>query len=243
MPGTGREGKLIFLFLGTGRGSRQEHHDTKEGVDGCLTVGRIASMKEERRKVACIGDSITYGYQIRDRSQTYPGILQGLLGEGCSVRNFGNSGRGILRKARKLDEPRAFMFMPQHRQALEWKPDVVICNLGINDLIDWDQLGHEFIADYRALLAEYRALAGIPRMLIWHRLAPLFPGHPFHGDERVEAVNGRIAEVARLEAVETIEMEDPLRGHREWFPDKLHPNEAGAAEIARVTAEYLQRGD
>ena len=204
---------------------------------------RIARVNEGRRKVACIGDSITYGYQIRDRSQTYPRILQGLLGEGCEVRNFGNSGRGILRRARKLNEPRAFIYMPQHQQALQWGPDVVLCNLGINDLMDWDRFGHEFVTDYRALLADYRELACGARIVIWHRLAPLFPGRPFHGDERIEVLNDRIAAVARLEGVETIEMEEPLRGYPEWFPDKLHPNEKGAAQIARVTARYLQHGD
>ena len=200
-------------------------------------------MSEGRRRVACVGDSITYGYQLMDRRKTYPRVLQRLLGEGCEVRNFGNPGCGILHRASKLNGHRAFIFMPQHEQALEWNPDIVLCNLGINDLMDWDHLGHEFIPDYRALLADYRALASAPRVVIWHRLAPLFPGRPFHGDERVKVLNEGIAEVARLEEVETIEMEDPLAGHPEWFPDKLHPNETGAAEIAQVTAEYLRRGE
>lgn len=195
----------------------------------------------EKTRVACIGDSITYGYGIRDREQTYPAVLQELLGEEFEVGNFGNSGRGILRKSMKLNEQRGFIFMPQHRVALAMNPQIVLCNLGINDLMDWDRYGDEFVEDYRLLLADYKALETKPRIIIWHRLAPLFPGRPLFGDERVDVLNERIAEVAQLEEVETIDLESPLRDRAEWFPDKLHPNEEATGEIARVTAEYLVR--
>ncbi len=51
-------------------------------------------------KVACIGDSITYGLGLSDRtSSAYPARLQALLEKSApgeyTVRNFGNSGRGV----------------------------------------------------------------------------------------------------------------------------------------------------
>ena len=49
------------------------------------------------------------------------------------VRNFGNSGRGIYLDSMRGSEKRGFRYMPEHKAALEWKPDYVICNLGIND--------------------------------------------------------------------------------------------------------------
>lgn len=197
-------------------------------------------MGMEKTRVACIGDSITYGYGLRDRRQTYPSLLQDLLGDDFEVGNFGNSGRGILRKSRKLNEQRAFIFMPQHQKALAMRPHLVICNLGINDLMDWYNHGEEFVEDYRALLADYKQLPTAPRIIIWHRLAPLFPGRPLHGNPMIEEINSAIGEVVRLEDLEVIDMEEPLRERADCFPDKLHPNEEGCAAIARITATYLK---
>ena len=89
-------------------------------------------------KVACIGDSITYGLGLADRAkESYPAQLQKMLEEyepgKYEVRNFGNSGRGIYLDSMRGNEKRGFRYMPEHKAALEWKPDIVICNLGIND--------------------------------------------------------------------------------------------------------------
>lgn len=49
-------------------------------------------------KVACIGDSITYGLGLEDRDRdSYPAQLQRLLGAEYQVGNFGKSGATLLR--------------------------------------------------------------------------------------------------------------------------------------------------
>ena len=63
------------------------------------------------------------------------------------VRNFGNSGRGIYLDSMRGSEKRGFRYMPEHKAALEWKPDYVICNLGIND-------NGEYIKEYTGPAAE-----------------------------------------------------------------------------------------
>ena len=60
----------------------------------------FAGLASAKTRVACIGDSITYGYTLPDREhEAYPVQLQKLLDEKFpgkyEVRNFGNSGRGI----------------------------------------------------------------------------------------------------------------------------------------------------
>lgn len=48
-----------------------------------------ASAQENRIKVACIGNSITYGYGLPDRTtQSYPVQLQKMLGEVLSSRKL-----------------------------------------------------------------------------------------------------------------------------------------------------------
>ena len=103
-----------------------------------LVVSLLCAAADGRTKVACVGDSITYGHGLADRArESYPAQLQRLLDERSpgeyEVRNFGNSGRGIYLDSMRGSERRGFRHMPEHRAALEWKPDVVVCNLGIND--------------------------------------------------------------------------------------------------------------
>ena len=197
-------------------------------------------------RVACIGDSITAGFGLEDSArESYPARLQELLGDGFDVRNFGHSGACVVRSTLRDDaSDRAYVRQPEHHDALLFAPQVVICNLGINDVMEWATKGEEFVPDYLALLDEYRRLPSAPRILLWGPLSPLFPGQTFHdrafGDGTVEAaIHAAIAEVAQRAALSTIDLYTPLAAHAAWYPDHLHPNAAGAAAIAEVVREAL----
>ena len=193
-------------------------------------------------RVACIGDSITAGYGIKDSRRHYPFVLGEIIGKDFLVKNFGNSGRGVVRRSMRGGEKRAYLFMPEHEQAIDFQPDIVVCNLGINDLMDWDAFGKEdFVDDYRALIQAYKELPGKPRVVVWNRLTPLFPGQAFYGDQNVDEINDAIGEVIRLEEVEAIDLERPMKNHGDWFPDGLHPNAEGASAIAKIVAAYLSQ--
>ena len=99
----------------------------------CIAIAVFAAFSvcaAEKTKVACIGDSITYGLGLADRAnESYPSQLQKLLDTKepgkYEVRNFGNSGRGIYLDSMRGNEKRGFRYMPEHKAALEWKPDIV----------------------------------------------------------------------------------------------------------------------
>src|SRR5436309_1389605 len=65
----------------------------------CLLAAlRPAAFAQEKTKVACVGDSITAGAGINDPAHNaYPAQLQKLLGDGYLVKNFGVSGRTLLK--------------------------------------------------------------------------------------------------------------------------------------------------
>ena len=53
----------------------------------------------QRIKVACVGNSVTYGYGIENReTNCYPAQLQQMLGDAYEVENFGHSGATLLNK-------------------------------------------------------------------------------------------------------------------------------------------------
>ena len=58
-----------------------------------LLLSSAASIAQENIRVACVGNSITYGFGLNDRqTMSYPAQLGGVLGAGYEVRNFGCNG-------------------------------------------------------------------------------------------------------------------------------------------------------
>src|SRR3954469_2126961 len=77
-------------------------------------------------RLACVGDSITDGYQMPDKAHfSYPAQLGRLLGAEWEVRNFGASGATLTRHTGYPYDER-----PVHADALAWKPDIVVIALG-----------------------------------------------------------------------------------------------------------------
>src|SRR5687768_14105445 len=93
------------------------------------TSPACADDKKDAVRVACVGDSITYGAGVSNRDRNcYPAVLQRLLGDGHDVRNFGVSGTTVLAKG---DNP--YTLQKVYQQAREFKPHVVVIALGTND--------------------------------------------------------------------------------------------------------------
>ena len=139
----------------------------------CLCV--CASHAAQKVKVACVGNSVTYGYGLQDREHdSYPVRLQQMLGEGYEVGNFGHSGATLLYKGH-----RPYIGLPEFHQALDFKPDWVVIHLGLNDTDprNWPDWKEEFIPNYRALIDSFRLVNPEARILVC-KMTPIFDRHP-----------------------------------------------------------------
>ncbi len=216
-----------------------------------LVAGSLAGAAE-KTKVACIGDSITYGFGLSDRgTQSYPAQLQKLLDEfepgKYEVRNFGNSGRGIYLDSVRGSEKRGFRYMPEHKAALAWKPDIVICNLGINDNGEYikeytgGRKRGQFESDYLALLGDYRNANPKARFYIWTKLSPLAEGQRFYRSPEPFLMQADLEAVAKKMNAVGLDMQEPLREKMDeiFARDKIHPNAEGARIIAETTFRAL----
>ena len=188
-------------------------------------------------RVACVGNSVTYGYGLRDREHTaYPVRLQEMLdktyGEGrYEVRNFGHSGSTLLYKGH-----RPYIQMPEFRQAMDFKADWVVIHLGLNDTDprNWPDWKEEFIPNYRALIDSFLTVNPQARILIC-QMTPIFDRHPrFQSGTRDwhAQIQEAIRQVAAGAGVQLIDLYTPLHSRPDLFPDALHPNAEGAQILA-----------
>lgn len=194
-------------------------------------------------RVACIGDSITYGYGITDPdNNSYPAQLAKLLGTtNFEVRNFGHSGARVNPVASNR-----YVNSTEFTAAKAYDPDLVICNLGINDITEWGSYtAAQFRAEYKAIIQGFAASAiNDAHYICWHELAPLFPGQTYYNSPNLPLLNTLVGDTLSYLGVDRVDMYQPLKDHPEWFlSDKIHPNTTGARKIAEETFQYLETLD
>ncbi|HXK61089.1 MAG TPA: GDSL-type esterase/lipase family protein [Acidobacteriota bacterium] len=188
-------------------------------------------------RVACVGDSITRGHGIPNPEEHgYPAVLGRLLGPGYNVRNFGHGGVTML-----SGSGRPYRSVPEFQAATDFQPNIVVMMLGTNDAHppEWQERGAQFADDCRALIDHFAGLPSSPT--IWLCLpAPLIPGRD---DERMTNLHEKIMPLLRAVAKEKqvglIDVYSNLVDCPELFPDKVHPNAAGAAIIAETVARAI----
>lgn len=195
-----------------------------------LLIAFTACQKEPVR-VACVGDSITYGHGIKDRlHDAYPGVLSTMLGEKYDVRNFGVSGTTTM-----MGTDMPYMNEQAYKDALAFNPDIVTIKLGTNDSkpYNWDGNDH-FKKDLKTLIESFRALPSKPQ--IWLCLPVPAYGHAWSINDSViyNGVIPFIKEVAQEENLPLIDLNTPFQGKRQYFPDTIHPNEEGEKMIAEI---------
>ena len=188
----------------------------------------------EAIKVACVGDSITQGAGAKS-GQSYPSQLQALLGDGYKVGNFGVSGRTLLKKG---DFP--YWKEKKYQDALAMEPAIVVIMLGTNDTKpqNW-KFEAEFDADYRELVKSFQALKSKPKVFVC-RPVPV-PGQGNYGinEENIQKEIPRVDALAKELGCGVIDMHAALAKTPELLPDRVHPNTAGAGEMAKAAAKAI----
>ncbi len=187
-------------------------------------------------KVACVGDSITFGATIENREQnSYPAQLGQLLGKDWEVKNFGVIGSTLLKNG---DWP--YWKQKPFNEAKVFNPDVVIIKLGTNDTKPYNwKFKNEYIADYIAMINEFRVLPSKPYIFICLPV-PAYSKLWGISDSTIRAdIIPMIISVGKKNNAPVINLYKPLSNHVEWFTDKIHPNAAGAGEIAKIINKML----
>lgn len=183
-------------------------------------------------RIACVGDSITFGSQIEDGNNNYPAQLGKLLGDKFEVMNFGYPGARV-----SLCSQKCYMNFPEYNNSLKYQPDVVVIALGINDcsVNEWQKNKEVFVKSYKKLIHSYQELNSKPK--IWlANLMPVMPPYEPYLDihKNIKECQLLIESVAKQTGLTVIDLFSELnRQHRIYAQDGIHPSREGAAIIAK----------
>lgn len=236
---------VVMLGLMMAAGSSYMYNN---GLSGKLANG-VA--KEGQIKVACIGDSITYGHGIKDWSvNNYPAQLQEILGDEYHVANFGSSGACVNPEG---DQP--YISRDVYKAALEYDADIIVFMMGTNDSKPENWNGYEaFKEDYTEILESFLEGETVPRIIIGTCAEAFFMEdadveagiaeydiQPAIVDEIVGKMSEESIADSALEILDIVDIHALTEAHPEWFEaDGIHPNNDGAKAIAEAVAEAIQ---
>lgn len=203
-----------------------------------LVVPKAPKPLEGKKKIACVGDSITYGAGVRKNHSvsTWAYHLEQKLGDDWQVLNYGISGRTLQAEG---DYPyTAEKFYILSRAALA---DIYLIMLGTNDAKPYNWNEERYARELPAFVESFVKLPNRPRVIL------MTPPSCF-AEEKTGVVgfdidpaqiDGPIYEIVRSTAEEKklpcIDLHAFTAGHPEWFDDGVHPNYEGN----RVLAEHL----
>lgn len=211
--------------------------------------------KPDAIKVACIGNSITDGFGIDMRTAYgYPAQLQQLLGKDYWVKNFGVSARTMLNKG---DYP--YMNEMAWKDALAFKPDIVIIKLGTNDSKpeNW-QYSAEFKHDLQQMITTLRpdltqpvkkkgkkktAVQPVgPQIFLCTPIPAFKPTWNINDSIIVNNIIPIQQEVAKEYGLQIIDLHTLYANDGDkMVDDGIHPDNKGARKMAEIIANAIKK--
>ena len=202
--------------------------------NGLSGMSKTTDSSENQIKVACVGDSTTYGHGIENwPKNNYPVVLQGLLGDAYHVNSYGVSGRAV-----QPDSDQPYTALEHYQNSLAYDADVLVFMMGCNDSKPENWKGSAaFREDLLTLLDSYGDaeiilctlpaaffLEGQTEGVTNHDIQPLI----------VEEIAQITRDVAAERGYTLIDIHALTSQHPEWFEkDGVHPSNEGAAAIAQ----------
>jgi lysophospholipase L1-like esterase len=208
----------------------------------CLVVILVvfgSAVSVQAKLVACVGDSITYGSGIANRTvDSYPAQLQRLLRQydlSWEVQNFGVSGATLMSRG---DLP--YVRQAAFANAQACNPDIVIIKLGTNDSKpqNWQYKG-DFVRDYENMIDTFRALPSRPQVWICKPVPAFYVNFSIRPDVIQDEILPLIDQISREKNAPVIDLYTALQDSGNLFPDGIHPNAEGAGLMAQTIAPFL----
>lgn len=193
---------------------------------------------DDRIKIACVGNSITYGSTIVNRNKNaYPRQLQAMLGEEYEVKNFGVSETTLLKNG---DHP--YWSTQEYWDAKDFDPDILFIKLGTNDSKLKNRIYlDKFKKDYKELIRNFKVNNEHVRVVL------LLPLPSFAADSTGiwnPIIRQKIIPLTQQVAFETgsevIDLYQLFVNQEGLLSDKIHPTSLGATVISKRLYEVVK---
>ena len=193
---------------------------------------------DERIRVSCVGDSLTYGSGVIKTREvdSYPAKLQKKLGTSHLVSNF-----GLRNATASADGDLPYIDSAQYKKSLESEPNIVLLMLGTNDSKTYNWNAKSYEEGIKSLVQTYKNLDTNPTVYLM--ISPYC--FSLDGSDIAEyqvqpkVVAGKIRDivekVAAEEGVEVIDLYSVTVGKEEHYRDGIHFD----AEGYKIIADYI----
>lgn len=209
-------------------------------INLCIAVAAIAfsshTVSADPIKVACIGDSITFGAGVKDRAENaYPAQLQNLLGSTYKVSNCGTSGIQMRNYLKRWQDKITVI-----------QPDIVTIKLGTNDTHyrDFKKPDNKKIFDTKYRDATLELLEFLTGLKSKPKIYLCYPIPFFKSKDKeksiVEDIIPALAAIAKEKDLPTIDLHKALEGKGNLVPDGVHPGAEGQTILAKTVAAALK---
>ena len=200
----------------------------------------IKKAKEGEIKVACVGDSITYGCMVANRNKNnYPTVLNELLGEGYCVANFGYTDRTAIKTA---DRP--YTAEKLYQKSLEYQPDVVVILLGSNDSKEKNWNREKYVKDFGEIIDSYMKLDSAPKVYLLTPPPAFEKGKKVLYGIRKDVIDNEIyptaLQIAQSKGIPCIDLHEVFKDKERLFADGVHPNVKGCKLLAQVVYDAIK---
>lgn len=194
----------------------------------CLSAVCFHANAAELFRIACLGDSITAGYKVK-KEECWVSRVAKEMKRKADVGNFGVSARCLLFKGdRPITREKAY------RDALAFKPDMLLIALGTNDSKRENWIHKDdFAANYKEIIAAFRKEN--PKLKVYC-LLPIPSQESRDGGISRECIKSEviplIRQVAKSTKSKVIDLNKVMKGKEALLVDGVHPNADGHALMA-----------
>ena len=186
-------------------------------------------------KIACIGDSITYGYCIDEIDRevySYPAMLGAKLGDGYEVGNFGKSASYILpgesEYNERTDKTLSYRDTQQYQDSIAFAPDVVIIMLGTNDITSMIDEAHVAAIEQELenIIKIYQDLESVERVYVMTSIYAPYNLNTYRAsDGPLQKLQQRAAQDTGAEYLDIYSLTRDYFDVMLHLSDRLHPDE------------------
>lgn len=204
-----------------------------------LFIFSSVGFSAEKMKVACLGDSITFGVGAKNRKEnSYPAQLQKILGDAYEVKNFGTSGIKMTNYLNKWK-----------KNILEFQPNFVTIKLGTNDTKgrkfepapgNKEVFDKNFSRSAEDLLTFLSGLKSKPKVFICLPVPVFKTRWGINEKSLTEDIIPALKKMAKEKELGLIDFYTPIKSLGKEVPDGIHPNEKVYTILANLIAQNIK---